>query len=244
MKEKLIKALEFIAVIAAILISTVVVRNISVESILKGKEETVTLAMTENGLPEDFIGKPAGNDIPRIEDVKTWEDTWQTSYVTIESTEIISTGIGTRHPWIDTYTSSTRRRGSRRRADVTSMVFDVLDEYAEYFIVRLPDGSYILAQMSIDDARKLKAGKEITLPVGQKSPAHRQVLANISELCEEYDVYTEGVFYCIDDKWNEEHNFMLTLVRIVIIVLTTIVIGVVLIMLIDKVFKEKEVQQG
>lgn len=243
MKEKIVKALEFIAVIAAILMSTVVIRNISVESILKGKEEPVTLSMTENGLPEDYIGKPAGNDIPRIEDIQTWEDTWQTSYVTIEPTEIIFTGIGTRHPWIDTYTSSTRRRGSRRRADVTSMVFDVLDEYAEYFIIKLPDESYILAQMSIDNARKIKAGKEITLSVGQKSPAHRQVLAKISELCEEYDVYTDGVFYCIDDKWNEEHNFTLTLVHIGIITLTIIVISVVLIMVIDKVFKEKEQQQ-
>ena len=242
MKEKLIKALEFISVIAAILISTVVVRNISVESILKGKVEPVTLSMTENGLPEDHIGKPAGNDIPRIEDIQTWEDTWQTSYVTIEPAEIISTGVGTRHPWIDTYTSSTRRRGSRRRADVTIMAFDVLDEYAEYFIIKLPDGSYILAQMSIDDARKIKAGKDITLPVGQKSPAHRQVLANISELSDEYDVYTDGVFYCIDDKWNEEHSFMMTLIRVGFIVLTTIVIGVVLIMLIDRIFKEKEVQ--
>lgn len=242
MKEKLEKVLEFIAVIAAILISTFVVKNISVESILKGSEAPVTLAMTETGLPKDFIGKPAGDDIPRIEDAKTWEDTWQTSYVTIEPIDIISTGIGTRHPWIDTYTSSTRRRGSRRRADVTSTALDVLDEYAEYFILELPDESYILAQMSTDDARKLKTGRKITLPVGQKSPAHSQVLANISELCMEYDVNTDGVFYCIDDKWNEEHNFTVTLVHIGIIVLTTIVISVILIMLIDKVFKEKEVQ--
>lgn len=244
MKKKLKNALNYMAVIAAIMIGIFVVKNVPVESILKGKEESVTLAMTENGLLEDYIGRPAGDDIPRIEDVQTWEDTWQTSCVTIEPIGIISTGIGVRHPWVSAYTNTRRRGrrgGPRRRADVTNTALDVLDEYGEYYLLQLPDGSYILAQMSLDDARRIKAGKEVTLPVGRKAPANSQALANIKALCREYDVNTKGgVFYCVNDKWNEEHSMMLVLVRIGMTAVITIVVAVILIMIIDEFMKKKE----
>lgn len=243
MKKKLVKVLEYVAVIAAILISVFVSGILPYETILKGKEDPVTLVMTENGLPENYIGKPAGDDIPRIEDAATWEDTRLTNYVTIEPIGIISTGFGSRHPWISAYTNASRRGGPRRRADVTYTVLDVLDEYGEYYLLQLPDESYILAQMSADDARKIMAGKEITLPVGRKSPAHSQVLANIASLCNEYDVNTDGVFYCVDDKWNEGHSTMLLLLRIGVIAVMTLVIGVILIMLIDKFIKKEEPEQ-
>ena len=93
MKMKLLKkGLEFVAVVLALVISVLIVKNLSVESILKGKEEPVSLSMTEDGLPEDFIGRPAGDDIPRLTSAKDWEDAWATSYLTIEPTEIIGTG--------------------------------------------------------------------------------------------------------------------------------------------------------
>ena len=101
----------------------------------------------------------------------------------------------------------------------------------------LPDQSYILAQIPVDDAKKLKAGKDLTLPIGRKTAAHRQVLANISDLCREYNVNTEGVFYCINDKWNESHNFMVLLIRIGVVFLITIALGTILIVIVDKILK-------
>lgn len=240
MKAKFVKFLETVVVLIALIAAIVVAKSISVESMLRGREEPVTLAMTENGLPEDHIGMPAGDDIPRIGDAQTWEDTWQTSYVTIEPANIIATGIGARHPWVSAYTSSNRRGGPRKRPDVNRMIFDVLDEYGEYYLVQLPDSSYILAQMSADDARKLKAGQSVTLPIGRKSPVHQQVLANIKDICQEYDVDTDGVFYCINDKWNESHSFTVQLIRIGICILLTLVLGTILITIVDKIFKVKD----
>lgn len=244
MNEKIEKILNYLAVIVAIFIGIFVVTNISVESILKGKEKAVTLAMTENGLPEEYIGKPADDDIPRIEDIETWEKTWQTSYVTIEPIGIVSTGYGSRHPWVDAYTNASRRGGAKRRADVTRTAFDVLDEYGEYYLLQLPDKSYILAQISTSDARKIKAGKEITLPVGRKAPASMQILPYIEDLCEEYDADMSGVFYCIDDVWNEGHSFVVLLARIGIIAITVIVVSVILITLIEKIMKKKKPEQA
>lgn len=240
MKKWIVKVLEFAAVIIGLAVGIFVAKTISVESILRSKEEPVTLAMTEGGLPEDFIGMPAGDDIPRIEDAQTWEDTWQTSYVTIEPIGIIPTGIGARYSWISAYTDSSRRGGPRKRADVSRMSLDFLGEYGEYFLLQLPDQSYILAQMPTSDARKLKAGKAVTLPIGRKSAVHRQVLANIQELCQEYEVNTEGVFYCINDTWNSSHSMIVQLGFLGIAFGTMLVLGTILIMIIDKIFKVKD----
>ncbi len=240
MKKNIVKALEFAVVILAIIAGIIVARNIGVESMLRGKEEPVSLAMTEEGLSEDFIGLPAGDDIPRVTNAQDWDDTLSVSCVTIEPLDIIPTGIGARSAWVDAYTSSGRRGGPRRRPDVTRMSMDFLGEYSEYFLLQLPDQSYILAQISADDARKLKAGKITALPVGTKGGVHRQVLANITDLCEQYDVNTEGVFYCINDQWNGSHYITVQLAKLGIGFVVVLVLGTILITIVDKIFKVKD----
>ncbi len=240
MKKLVVKALEGASVIVALVIGVILMNTISVESMLRGKEEPVTLAMTEDGLQDDFVGLPAGDDIPRVTSAEEWDNTWASSCVTIEPVSVISTGIGARYSWVPAYSNAGRRGGARKKADVTRTSLDVLGEYGEYFILQLPDQSYILAQISKDDARKLKAGKAVTLPVGKKGGVHRQVLANITDLCEEYDVNTDGVFYCINDQWNESHHIMLQLIRIGIALGTTLVLGTILIMLVDKILRVKD----
>lgn len=240
MKKLVVKALEGAAVIIALIVGFLLMNTISVESMLRGKEEPVTLAMTEDGLQEDFVGLPAGDDIPRITSLQEWEDTWATSCITIEPLSVIPTGIGARYSWVGAYSNVGRRGGARKKADVTRTAFDIMGEYGEYFILQLPDQSYILAQISKDDARKLKAGKEITLPVGKKDGVHRQVLANIQDLCDEYNVNTDGVFYCVNDQWNQSHSMMVTLIRIGIALGTTLVLGTILIMIVDKLLKVKD----
>ena len=79
MKKLVVKALEGAAVIIALIVGFLLMNTISVESMLRGKEEPATLAMTEDGLQEDFIGLPAGDDIPRVTSLQEWEDTWATS---------------------------------------------------------------------------------------------------------------------------------------------------------------------
>ena len=56
MKKKLVKALEFLAVVVALIIGVLVGKNISLESMLKKNEQPVTLSMTEGGIPEDLAG--------------------------------------------------------------------------------------------------------------------------------------------------------------------------------------------
>lgn len=240
MKKLVVKVSEGAVVIVALIVGFFLMNTIGVESMLRGKEEPVSLAMTEAGLQDDFIGLPAGDDIPRITNIEEWDDAWPTSCITIEPVSVIPTGIGARYSWVSAYTNVGRRGGARRKADVTRTSLDLLGEYGEYFILQLPDQSYILAQLPKDDARKLKAGKEIALPVGKKDGVHRQVLANIQDLCDEYNVNTEGVFYCINDNWNQSHSMMVQLIRIGIALGTALVLGTILIMIVDKILKVKD----
>lgn len=240
MKNKFVKFLEYVFVIAALIIAVLVAKNLSVESMLRGKQEPVTLAMSKELLLNGSVGMPAGDDIPRIEDAQTWDDTWTTSPVTIEPLDIIPTGYGTRHPWVSAY--STGRRGRvKSRPVVSSETLDILDEYGEYYLVELPDGFYILAQMSADDARKVKSGKSTSLPIGKKDSANGNVVHNISDLCEKYNVVdTDYLYYCINDEWNESHSILVQIIRIAAGILTALVLGTIFITVIDKIFKVKD----
>ena len=132
------------------------------------------------------------------------------------------------------------RELQQRDTQVNTMTLDLLGDYSEYFLLQLPDDSYVLAQMSSDDARSIKAGKKVTLPIGKKGGVYQQALDNIADLCREYDVYTEGIFYCVNDQWNAEHHIMVQLARLGIGFLVTIVLGAILITILDKIMKVKD----
>lgn len=238
--KKLVKALEFIAVIVALVVGVYVGKTIGVESMLRKNLEPVTLAKTEEGLPEECIGRPAADDIPRIQDFAAWEEAWDMDYITIEPKNIISSGLGVRYPWVSIYSRS-RKGGQRRKPDVMNTKFDIFNEYGEYYLVQLPDDSYVLAELSLEDARKVKAGKSVALPVGRKATADSRVVSNIQELCEKYNVAdTDKVFYCIDEQWNQKNNFKVLLIRFAIGAVVVLALGTILITIVDKIFKVKD----
>lgn len=167
--DKFLKILDFVLVIAAIVLAVYVGKNIGLEYLMRGREEPVTLSMTEGGLPEDYIGRPASGDIPLIEDGHSWEEAWATDYITIQPVGIVSTGVGALHPWVDAYTTPTRRnRGGWKAPVITNTALDVFNEYGEFYLLQLPDESYILAQLPMEEARKLKMGKKSPCPSAGK----------------------------------------------------------------------------
>lgn len=241
--DKFLKILDFVLVIAAIVLAVYVGKNIGLEYLMRGGEEPVTLSMTKEGLPEDYIGRQAGDDIPRVENAESWEEARATDYITIQPVGIISTGVGALHPWIDPYSTPTRRnRGGWKASVITNMALDIFNEYGEFYLLQLPDESYILAQLPMEEVRKLKMGKETTLPVGRKIPLNMQAKSSLDGICYEYDVPMDDVFYCINDKWNGSHEFGLLLLRIGIAVLVLFSFGIAFIMLAEKIFKREKSQ--
>ena len=238
--KTLVKGLEFVVVIVALVVGVYVGKTISVESILRKGLEPVTLAKTEEGLPEECVGRPAADDIPRVENMADWDEAWDYDYITIEPKNIVGTGIGVRYPWVSIYNRS-RRGGQRRKADVINTKFDIFNEYGEYYLVQLPDDSYVLAEVSLEEARKIKAGKSVALPVGRKQNADSRVLPNIQNICEEHGVADmEKIFYCIDDQWNQNNNFKVLMIRLAVGAVVVLALGTILIMVVDKIFKVKD----
>ena len=234
--KTLVKGLEFVVVIVALVVGVYVGKTISVESILRKGLEPVTLAKTEEGLPEECVGRPAADDIPRVENMADWDEAWDYDYITIEPKNIVGTGIGVRYPWVSIYNRS--RRGGQRRINTK---FDIFNEYGEYYLVQLPDDSYVLAEVSLEEARKIKAGKSVALPVGRKQNADSRVLPNIQNICEEYGVADmEKIFYCIDDQWNQNNNFKVLMIRLAVGAVVVLALGTILIMVVDKIFKVKD----
>lgn len=96
MKSK-IKIHEAILVIAALAIAIYVGKNIGIEYVLRGNEEPVSIAEAKEDHLGEYLGMPAGEDIPRINTLSEWEDIrTSTEYITIEPAEAIPTGIGSR----------------------------------------------------------------------------------------------------------------------------------------------------
>lgn len=221
------KTVDVVSVIIALVIAVYAARNVGVEYLLRGTEEPVTLSMAEATYVEAVTGLPAAEDIPRIENQEQWEKQWETSGVTIEPTDIISTGVGSRHPWVPEYRHrTTRRTRSRSVPPVSNMKWDLLDEYAEYYILQLPDTSYVLAQMPPEDAKKLKIGKAVTLPIGRKTQVPSRAQDVLEELCAEYGVSADCAFYCINDEWNESHELLMLFVRFVLGAIVCLVVAV------------------
>lgn len=108
----------------------------------------------------------------------------------------------------------TRRRNSRgrlvntgqRAPDATDSIVISVEYYQEYYLVKLPDRTYILAQFSDVYRDRLTADGSVTLPIGAKkttSSAAREYLASI---CEEYDAGKIFSLYMIDDTWQKSHE--------------------------------------
>lgn len=59
----------------------------------------------------------------------------------------------------------------------------------------------------------------------------------ITELCEEYHVNTdEGIFYCINDQWNEKHHMILFFIQFGLGFVIVIVLGSISITIVHKIF--------
>lgn len=238
MKKKIV---DVVSVIIALVIAVYAARNVGLEYLLRGTEEPVTLAMAEETYAEAVTGLPAAEDIPRIENQEQWEEQGEFSGVTIEPVDIISTGVGSRHPWVPEYKRKTSRRTRNRVIPaVSDMKWDLFDEYAEYYLLQLPDESYILAQIAQEDVKKLKVGKAITLPVGRKVQVLSQAQKELSEICAEYDVSADYSFYSINDNWNEEHEVLMQIIRLILGIIVCFVLAMGLITVLYKIFRLEE----
>lgn len=207
-----------VSVLIALIGAALLFFNWNPEALFKLNEPMVSMSDIEQNITTDFTGSPAGPDIPRLTGAEDFSEIiYLADYVTAEPVGIVQTGISSLSPWEDHYyTQRVKGRATGRQIrlpEITSSGWDFPGSYQPYYLLELPDHTYIVAQIPQETAKAIEKGKSVTLPIGQKVSMTSAARNELSSICAEYGADMDGVFYAFNDKWQEEHQFILMLLR-------------------------------
>ena len=201
----------------------------------------ITLREIQQNPGTSFIGFSAGEDIPRLVGAEDFiEINFEIEYVTAEPVNIIATGVSSLKPWVSHYSTNTykgRSTTKRPLKEIRTSGLDLLGNYLPYYLLELPNRTYILAQFPEKFVKEIKKGEHITLPIGQKVGMTDMTRKYLSNICREYEVDMSGVFYAFDNQWQGEHHTTLLLLRLGVASILWFVLAVSLIFVGEKVKK-------
>lgn len=189
-----------------------------------------------------LAGLPAGEGVPVLEDIEQYRDiAYELDYITFETDSIIPLDFySLKNTAEQNYTSRTRRRTIHiHRSVYTTNPFLGMDKvYNRYYLVKLPDGNYVLSYL--DDAYyvKYKLAGKVQLPLGRVV----QMMANEREYAEthlsEYGLDEELILDMFAEERYEQQDFLNTLVPFAVATVTAGLLLVILI-IIEKVASRK-----
>ncbi len=218
--------------------------NWNAEALFKQDETPVTINDIEEGGAEDFTGSAAGEDIPRLTGAADFlEISYNMDYVTAEPVGIVPTGVYSLKPWVSRYNTHTykgRTSTGSRKADVITSNMDIFGNYNQYYILELPDRTFILAQISDKEADAIANGSSVTLNIGQKVGMTDIARSRLAAVCGEYGVNMDGVFYNFDNKWQKEHHLTLLLLRFGVAAMFCFLLAAVMTLSGNKIFRVKK----
>lgn len=235
--------LTYICVILGLVGAVVFFFHFYPEDFMRRSEKKITLDEMEDGVI--YTGKKAGDDIEKISGQKEFQEMYvDSAYATAEPKELIETGVYTLKSWVDPYYQR-RHKGravgaKQRKASVLTSPIDIWDDYNQIYLIKLPDDSYILAQLPPGTAADIRRGKEVRLPIGRKKPVSSQAQSSLTAVCEKYDVQVKEMLYTLDDTWNEEHHLQMFFLRFGIAVVVFFAVTFLLIFLTSKIFRKNE----
>lgn len=233
--------METAIIIMSLMIAFLVYSGIDPEKFIKPDGEPVTLAQIAADRQKSYAGKTAGTDIPRLAGSSDFAEMTQSTYVTAEPQEIVSTGIYSLNPWVDPYEITKMRNSSgrmvrtgRKAPEVTDNAIEAAEYYQEYHLIQLSDGTYILAQFSGAYQEKLKQGENVMLPIGVKKANSTAAREYLEEICQQYGADSSFTLYMIDDEWQEEHEFIFFIMKFGIAAVVFLVLAVGLLIIAEK----------
>ena len=226
-----------ISLVAAFLLFT----KLNPEGFIKEQGAVVNQADIPANDKGASTGKTAGEDIHKLTGSEEFLDISDTEYVSAVPKQVIRTGIYGLKPWLDPYevNKSRRNRSGRKAAEATDSFIVAASNYLEYYLIKLPDDSYILAQFSDTYRKSIEKGETVTLPLGIKKTNRKLTKDYLSDICSQYGASPDYVLYAIDTEWNKEHNFTVFIIRFGISAVVFLILAVALLTAAEKVFKRK-----
>ncbi len=193
------------------------------------QQSEVSAAQLEAGNLTDFQGYLAGDGISPLTSAREWEDALNTiDYLAAVPAGITETDVYSRANWTEAFARRRNGASGRRLADARKQFADYSDSYLRFYIVELPDGTKLLAQMEPTIARAAASGKLPTLPLGKKVGIPQTAKSLLGPLCDEQGISMSHMLYTVNDPWHMEHGDMLTIARIGISAALWFVLAVIL----------------
>ncbi len=214
---------DFLAVLAAFVLAGVFFVGWQFPaSLLYPKSPPVDAQTIRQSAVKNFIGKPAADDIPRIE---TAADLWNAEksvdyFFTAEPIGVVPTGVYGLNHWTNPYHRvrvgrNQFRNGKPKQRVVVNPLLPGND-YNQYYLLQLADGSHILAQLPREAVSAIKQGKNAVLPIGRSMVITDGSQTYLEEICKEYDANPDYMLYLFDDQWYQDNEFLLSFLRIAI----------------------------
>lgn len=244
MRKKLEKYIKIAGGIVILGISLLVYQWVTPESFLPYEGQTAGQEELEANPMEDYAGKPAGETIPRLTGKDDFEELIHGGYATITTDELIPTGI---YGLISQEAYRTLQRGAirvgggiRRKTNTVEWAkkWPLMDaqHYQEYYLVRLPDSTYVLALFSPAEERGLRAKGEITLPIGRKETVRNEARPLLADVCSKYEAESVYYLFMLDQAWMEEKGGIRFILRLLPAAGVFFILAAGWIMMVEKVF--------
>lgn len=243
MQMTFIKAIQIIIVAVSMAVGFLFYQHFQPEIFMMPEEEIIGTAEIKADPSRNYSGKTAGEGIVHLNGAKELEQLSGSDYVTITTKEIIATNVYGLKPWVNPYSLTQMRlsggrmvSNGRRAAEATRGRAVRAEAYQEYYLIRLPDSGYCLAQVSEAYVRRLKKGEEVTLPIGKKQTTPGEAQKYLKEIGNTYGADTSYLLYMVDDEWGEANYFRLFLIRFGAAIGVFFFLSVGLLLLLGKIF--------
>lgn len=241
MNQILKRVIEAGIIVVSLIPAFLVFRRINPEKVIKPDNNPVTAVQIAAAPQKSYTGKVAGEDIMRISNEMEYEEAVGTVYMTVEPQAVVSTGIYSLNPWVDPYKITKMRNSGgrmvssgRKAPEVTDSSIQAMEYYQEYYLVELPDQTYVLAQFSSTYKEKIERGEAVTLPIGVKKANSSTARGYLKEICEKYGADSTFTLYMIDDKWQEEHEFTFFIIKFAVAAVVFLALAVTLLTIVEK----------
>lgn len=235
------KGIEVAIVVASFIIAFLIYKNLELEKFIKQDDTPVTVAQIGFAPQESYTGRVAGEDITRISDSKDFEEMIGKDYATAEPVEVIATGVYGLNPWVDpsAITKIGNSRGrlvsmGRTAPEVVDNGVSAVEYYQEFYLIRLEDGSCILAQFSDTYREKIEKSEKVVLPIGIKKTNSNDARKALKEICEEYGADNTFTLYMINDEWHQEHENIFFIIKMVISAVVFFILAISLLVILYK----------
>lgn len=142
------------------------------------------------GCSEDFTGAASGKATSQLTSTADFSEMISgLDYAAAERVWIGPTGVYSLKPWVVHYNTHTYKGGTTtgsRRAEISTSDLDIWGSYNPYYLLELPDYTYILVQIPQTEAEASARNDSVTFPIGQKAGIIAAAWSRFAAVCGEY----------------------------------------------------------